>query len=239
MKIYLNEITGIADALVSMFMSKRKWTREMEINIRSLCRRVLDEDGKIRNDVSSTDLFEYNSLLSRVVKWGHKHITLLRFIDMSITVEGLHRAGQDDWDSHAARFNNRIVRSSTRVPMDHSTSEWYESKIIPTDIALSYIGLKTPDSITHEGKTYVKAVNGYILEGMENDVDVRRGLYMLSIPSNFIFKINLTEYAHVFKERNELGAANPEVKLCCERITDQIESFQPLFNRELLNKIKN
>ncbi len=25
MKIYVNEITGIADAIVSMFMSKRSW----------------------------------------------------------------------------------------------------------------------------------------------------------------------------------------------------------------------
>ena len=62
---------------------------------------------------------------------------------------------------------------------------------------------------------------------------------MLSIPSNFIFKINLTEWAHVYKERNEKGTANPEVKLCCEGIADQIEQFQPAFDRELFEKIKN
>ena len=239
MKTYLNEITGIADAIVSMYMSKWKWNREMEIEIRSLCRRVLDADGRINDNASLADISEYSSLLNKVVKWGCKHITLLRFIDISITVEGLHRAGQDDWDSHAARFNNRIVRSSTSVPLDHSTSEWYQSKIIPTDIALAHIGFERPAEITYDGKVYVKSTNGYILEEMKDDPDVRRGLYMLSIPSNFIFKINLTEYAHVFKERNTAGNANPEVKLCCESITDQIESFQPLFNRELLDKIKN
>jgi thymidylate synthase ThyX len=159
---------------------------------------------------------------------------------MSVTVEGLHRGGQDDWDSHAARFNNRIIRSSTRLStFGEEMSDWYQGKIIPTDVALAQIGLKTPDKITYEGKTYIKSINGYILEGMENNPDVKRGLYMLSIPSNFIFKINLTEYAHVFKERNIDGTANPEVKLCCEDITEHIESFQPIFNRELLNKIKN
>ena len=30
MKVYLNEITGLADALTSMYMSKRSWTRELE-----------------------------------------------------------------------------------------------------------------------------------------------------------------------------------------------------------------
>ena len=28
MKVYLNEITGIAPAMVSLLMSKRSWTRE-------------------------------------------------------------------------------------------------------------------------------------------------------------------------------------------------------------------
>ena len=75
------------------------------------------------------------------------------------------------------------------------------------------------------GSSYVKAVNGYIREDMADNPDVKRGLYMLSIPSNFIFKIDLTEWGHVFKERNANGSANPEVKQCCESIADQIEQF--------------
>ena len=37
MKVYLNEVTGLADALVSMYMSKRTWTRELEEEIRLDC----------------------------------------------------------------------------------------------------------------------------------------------------------------------------------------------------------
>ncbi len=62
---------------------------------------------------------------------------------------------------------------------------------------------------------------------------------MLSIPSNFIFKIDLTEWAHVYKERGAHGRANPEVKQCCESIADQIERFHHQFNRELFFKIPN
>ena len=47
MKVYVNEITGIADAIVSMFMSKRSWTREMEMEIRQVCERVLTRQGRI------------------------------------------------------------------------------------------------------------------------------------------------------------------------------------------------
>ena len=86
----------------------------------------------------------------------------------------------------------------------------------------------------------MRGVNGYILKGMENNKDVKRGLYMLSIPSNFIFKINLTEYAHVFKERNKNGTANPEVKTCIESATDKLEKASlGMINRDLLLAIKN
>ena len=87
--------------------------------------------------------------------------------------------------------------------------------------------------------TYVRAVNGYIREDLAGNADVKRGLYMLSIPSTFIFKVDLTEWAHVYKERNQNGRANPEVKQCCEAIADQIEKMIPAFNRELFLKIKN
>jgi len=240
MKVYVNEITGIADAIVSMFMSKRSWTREMEIEIREVCDRVLTRQGRIRPDAEAADLEKYNGWLESLVKWGWRHITMLRFVDISVTVEGLHRAGQDDWDSDAARFNNRIIRSSTRLAsFGYEMSEWYEGKIIPTDAALDFLGIEAPEVIEKDGERYVKGINGYIKEEFQNNPDVKRGLYMLSIPSNFIFKVNLTEWAHVFKERNSKGSANPEVKICCEAIADQINEFQPKFDRELFEKIKN
>ena len=247
MKVYLNEISGIPDAIVSMFMSKRSWTRELELEIRDVCNRVLQRNGSMKSKeqllsekIAEEDIEKFEKWLGGLVKWGWTHTTMLRFIDMSITVEGLHRAGQDDWDAHAKRFNNRIIRSSTRLAtFDYEVSEWYEDKIVPTDIALSQLGISLPEKLTYKGVDYVKAVNGYIREDMKDNSDVKRGLYMLSIPSNFVFKIDLTEWGHVFKERNASGTANPEVKLCCESIADQIESFHKSFNRELFLKIKN
>lgn len=240
MNIYVNEITGIADSIVSMFMSRRSWTREKELEIRDVCERVLSRQGRILEAADENDLNKYNDWLDRLIKWGWRHITMLRFIDISVTVEGLHRAGQDDWDSHAARFNNRIIRSSTRLAeFGYEMSSWYEDKIIPTDMALEYLGINMPDCVEKDGEKFVKTVNGYIKEDLQNSPDVKRGLYMLSIPSNFIFKINLTEWGHVFKERNSQGTANPEVKMCCEEIANQIMLFQPKFDRDLFLKIQS
>lgn len=240
MNIYVNEICGIADAVISMYMSKRSWTREKELEIRNTCDRVLTRHGRINAEASEEDINKYDTWISNLVKWGWHHITMLRFIDISVTVEGLHRAGQDDWDSHAARFNNRIIRSSTRLAsFGYEMSDWYNDKIVPTDMALEYLGINAPEHIEKNGQIFVKTINGYIREDLKDNSDAKRGLYMLSIPSNFIFKINLTEWAHVFKERNSQGTANPEVKICCEAIADQIEEFQPKFNRELFLKIKN
>ena len=253
MKVYLNEVTGIADAITSMFMSKRTWTRELENDIRRICNLCLKTNGEYiplrqcgdctncLNDCKA-DYETFNNWMTKLIKWGTKHITMLRYIDFSITVKGLHRAGQDDVDSHSMRFNNRIIRSSTRLATyGNEMSEWYKEKIIPTDTALGILDHThaLPESIEHNGKTYVKTINGYIEESLKDDKDAKRGLYMLSIPSNFIFKVNLTEWSHVYKERNINSGANPEVKQCCEMIADEIERFQPLFNRDLFAKIKN
>jgi thymidylate synthase ThyX len=237
MNVYLNSITGIDDAIVSMYFSKRSWTREREEQIRTVVERVNDRKGKClyRYDI------DYSKWMQTLTKWGCTHITMLRYIDFSITVEGLHRAGQDDWDSHAKRYENRIMRSSTRLAdfASGEVSDYYKDKIIPTDTALSELGVILPEELEHDGITYVKTVNGYIREDLKDSKDVKRGLYMLSIPSNFIFKVNLTEWSHVYKERCASGTAHPEVKQLCESIADQIESFQPYFNRELFQNIKN
>lgn len=244
MKVYLNKITGIDDAIVSMYMSKRTWTRELENKIRNGAYLGTNRYGGLstfgfsERNQQLVDFFVDE--LNKVVKWGKRHMTMLRFIDISVTVEGMHRAGQDDIDSHAMRFNNRIIRSSTRLAkFGNEMSDYYSEKVIPTDVALAALGITTPEKLEYEGKTYVKTVNGYVQEGMENNKDVLRGLYMLSIPSNFIFKCQLTEWAHVYKERNKNGTANPEVKEFCEAVCDQLEAMVPQFNRELLAAIPN
>ena len=246
MKVYLNAITGIDDAIVSMFMSKRSWNREMEEHIREVCKKVLTADGCFNRDwqLSFGDaeaLSEFEDWMTKLSKWGWRHITMLRFVDLSFTVEGLHRGGQDDWDAHAMRFNNRIIRNSTRLAdfRDGEMSAWYQGKIIPTDTALKSLGIETPEELNVDGVKYVRTVNGYVREDLKDSRDAKRGLYHLSIPSSFIFKVNLTEFAHVYKERNATGGAAPEVKECCEACADSLEQFCPWFNRDLLMKIKN
>lgn len=244
MEVFLNRIDGIDDAIVSMFLSKRTLTRELELDVRreTLANSNLVFDGKIPFGALNGMSEKLNDWLKRLFKWGVRHYTMLRFIDLSFTVYGLHRGGQDDLDSHAMRMQNRIIRSSTRLA-DFSKGEmssYYQGKIIPTDVALAALGITTPDEIEYEGQTYVRAANGYILKGMEDNKDAKRGLYMLSIPSNFIFRITLTEFAHVFKERNSEGTANPEVKEAVESMTSQLSSATLGFvGRELLTSIRN
>lgn len=242
MNVYLHSIDGIADAIISMHMSKRTWTRDMEQEIYRITNKVLDRNGRYQIDPNSNDpdVIQFNDWLKKLTKWGRQHITMLKFIDLSITVEGLHRGGQDDWDSHAKRFDNRIIRSSTRLArFGNEMSDFYKDKIIPTDEALKLWGINLPESIKKNGDTYVKTINGYVREDLKDDNDARRGLYMLSIPSNFIFRINLAEFAHVYKERNQNSHANPEVKQCCEAIMDELNNAQPMFTRELMLEIKN
>lgn len=243
MEVYLNRIDGWDDAIISMFLSKRTLTRELECEIRNAvaaCTSHSFNEETVGALINPTD--KLSVWLQKLFKWAPIHITMGRFLDFSFTVYGLHRAGQDDLDSHAKRMENRIIRSSTRLA-DYShgeVSEYYKDKIIPTDVALAALGIITPEEIEYEGKTYVKGVNGYILKGMENNKDVKRGLYMLSIPSNFIFKCNLTEFAHIYKERNKNGSANPEVKDCIEMATDKLAlASQGFINRDLLLAIKN
>jgi len=248
MNVYLNRIDGIDDAIVSMLFSKRSWTKETENRIRNINRMVNEPIGRYipQDSVFASQnekLYEeYNDYLDKVLKWGTKHITLLKFIDISVTVEGIHRAGQDDWDAHAQRFQNRIVRSSTRLATfdEGEVSEFYVDKIMSTDTVLKALGLEVPEHVTREdGTKFVKTVNGYIREDLKENKDVLRGLYMLSIPSNFIFCCNLADWAHVYKERGKHGGANPEVKYLAEEIADQLELFQPKFTREVWMKVQN
>lgn len=244
MEVFLNRVDGVDDAVISMFLSKRTLTRQLEMDIRSetASHSKLTHDGQNPLGSLINPSEKLNDWLTRLFKWGVRHYTMLRFIDLSFTVYGLHRGGQDDLDSHAMRMNNRIIRSSTRLAdfSQEEVSSFYKDKIIPTDIALAYLGIKTPEEIEYNGVTYVRAANGYIVKGMERNKDVKRGLYMLSIPSNFIFKIQLTEFAHVYKERNSTGTANPEVKMAVESMADQLDAATAGFaNRSLLMDIQN
>ena len=62
---------------------------------------------------------------------------------------------------------------------------------------------------------------------------------MLSIPSNFVSNISLCEWGHVFRERNDDGTANPEVKKWAEMVTDEITKMQPQITRDYILSIMN
>lgn len=243
MRVKLNSISGIDDAIACMFLSKRTWTEELDSSIRDIVQRAEGPDGgygAFSYHLRADEDIQFDKWMRMLCKIGAKHITLLRFVDFSFTVQGLHRGGQDDWDSHAARFNNRIIRSSTRLAdFGHEKSDYYKGKILTMDDVIKHLTIVMPNEITYEGETYVKAVNGYIRKGLEELNDVKRGLYMLSIPSNFIFRVNLTEFAHVYKERGQHGTANPEVKQLAEMCANEIEYHLPWVTRELLMEIKN
>lgn len=236
MKVYLNEITGMADAIVTLYLSKRTWTPELDAEIRSdwkllshgLCTWRAKEGQRTKKRIET------------FLKYAWEHTAMLDFVTISATVDGIHRAGQDDWDSHAKRFDNRIIRSSTRLAdfSEGEMSDYYKGKIIPTDVALRDVfNINLPDEMEKDGKEYVKSVNGYILKGMEDDRDVKRGLYMESIPSTFIFKCNMAQWSHVYRLRNKNSTANPEVRELAEKLQDEIEEQMPWFNREFLAKV--
>ena len=103
MKVYLNRVTGIDDAIITMFISNGNWTRELEMDIRNLHDRVLDRYGRILPCATSADIERFGSLVKRLLNWGWKHITMLRFIDFSISVDGLHR------DRKSTRLNSSHI----------------------------------------------------------------------------------------------------------------------------------
>ena len=236
MRVILNSITGFEDAIMSMYFSKRTWNEDYDREVKEVCRAVLNSDGSFNQNCSEMELHQFNMVWSQALRIAKRHITLGRYIDFSFTVIGLHRGALDDLDAHAMRFSNRIIRSSTRLAKyeDGEKSDFYKGKILTTDEALKLCELDStvPLTVCIDGVTYVKAVNGYIREDLANNKDALRGLYMLSIPSNCLFRCNMTDFVHVYNERNKDSGANPELKECIEKCMDLITERQPLITRD-------
>ena len=242
MKVYLNEISGLWQAIASMYMSKRSWTREKEREIMHFFEHCYDRRGFLHGYwLGDTSEIALMGMLDKLFKWAPKHITMTRFLDFAFTVEGLHRGAQDDFDAHAKRLENRILRSSTRLAKfgGDEKSDWYKGKILTTDEALKHMDISVPTELMLDGKNYIKTANGYVLEEYANDKDVLRGLYMLSIPSNFTFRVNCTEFAHILKERDKNGHAHPELQECVEEMLRLIQNEIPQLTREWFYNVRN
>lgn len=239
MKFELMEVRGIVDACLALKMTRRSYTPEYEEKIRTALYECTDSrTGKI---TEKCDAYSYGLIcveLNKIAKWGAGvnlsayidagHETILRFIDFSIHVTGLHRGAMDDFDAHAMRMNNRIVRSSTRGNGAYSVgeiSDWYKDKIIPLSEVAESIDL--PQTIERDGKTYFFVGDGYIQEDFIDNGDAQRGLYRLSIPMDCICKINLFDLRHIYMRRNEYTHANPELAAGIEMLADQIEDAVP------------
>lgn len=147
MKVTLTEMHSIRDAIRTMYMSKRTWNVEIEQQLKEMVDHCTDRYGRPLDLPEDDELkIKFDKEVAKLLKWGQKHITMLRFEDISVVVEGLHRGATDDLDSHAKRMDNRIIRSSTRLADYHEgeVSEWYEDKIITWDEVLKYLGTKIP-----------------------------------------------------------------------------------------------
>jgi hypothetical protein len=224
MKVYLNKITGIDDAAVAMLMSKRTWTREKEQSLRAVVDEATNRNGMYCPNRCSIEVQKgFETLMGKCIKYGvdQMHTTLLRFIDLSFTVEGLHRAGQDDWDAHTKRMDNRIIRASTRLAdfSDDEKSAWYQGKILyPSEV------VDLPPVFVKDGIEYVLRAFGYVRADLSENRDVKRGLYPEAIPSNFVFKVQYPELCHIIQFRDANGHAHPEVQLLAEEIKDAVYS---------------
>lgn len=239
MKVQLNSISGIDDALLTMYFSRGTWDWDLDKSIRAMVCACTDRQGWYNPSKSFIDNDKYDKTMRTWLKYAPIHSTMASFIDLSFTVEGMHRAGQDDWDSHAKRMDNRIIRQSTRlgnIPED-AKSDFYKGKILTYHEAMDILGIEAPDEITHEGKTYIRVHDGYVLKGLEKNRDAHRGLYHLAFPSNFTFKVNLAQFAHIYRHRNEKGGANPEVKQLAEQCMSLITAAQPLLTRGVVMSI--
>ena len=263
MRAYLQEITGWDGAITSMFMSKGTWTPKLGEEIHDVCDAVLTRRGFIKREFMKEIVIPYDHPLITFTKWvnmlckiGSKHTTLLRFIDFCFVVDDVHRAAQDDFDAHAKRFDNRIVRLSTRLSAinenrinedtnDIKLSSFYDGKVLTLGQVLKIMNIELPDEIIVDGSTYIRGIDGYINGEYKDNYDVARGLYKLGLSSLFVFKCNLCEYAHVRDLRMkktpghpQSGRAHPELWDLIDAIDTALYEKHKQFDSNLFDSIK-
>ena len=78
MKATVTSITGFYGAFVSMFMSKRTWTPELDKEIKEVCDSVLDNNGRLREEQDSENLEKFNKWLGMLLRLGKN---ILQFLD--------------------------------------------------------------------------------------------------------------------------------------------------------------
>lgn len=241
MKFELKEISGVKDAILALFFSKGHYTDEIDREVRETVETVTGRDGKVIVGLNDIAYMKYCRYLYKLAKYGTGfdmsnaltagHDTLLRFIDFSIVVRDLHRGAMDDFDAHAMRMNNRIVRTSTRLGgVDAlSVSDYYDGAIKFPDQLMDL-----PDTI-EDGETYVKIGHGYVKKSLAHIPDVVRGLTPLAANMSCICQIDFYDMRHIYACRNEYSKAHPELKLGIESLATQIEKALPILGKLIRN----
>lgn len=161
------------------------------------------------------------------------HSTIGRFLDICCVVDGLHRGATDDFDAHAKRLDSRIIRMSTRTnsPDKLELSDWYKGKILTmNELDDDDVYFVLPDEIEKSGVVYKRTKYCYVREDLVKDCDVLRGGTPLGISNLFIFKCNITEWAHIVKLRKPGTHAAPELQEMIQMINDEIVKIEPLLN---------
>lgn len=77
MRVTVKSITGFYGAFVSMFISKRTWTPELDAEIERVCDSVLDNHGRIKTNANSKDVEQFNKWLGILLRMGKRHITVI------------------------------------------------------------------------------------------------------------------------------------------------------------------
>lgn len=244
MSITLVEVSGIPHALAALKQSKRHYDLDEHLEDIRFYREVSDERGFIlpENNLCADAAAKVVSDLTRLAKWGAGvdqgdagtridagHETLLRYIDFTFAVRNIGYATMADLDSHAKRFDNRIVRSSSRLASydETETCWWYNDKNLELGQAAELLGIEYPDTFEYNNITWKRTANGYVPLGYENDKDIVRGNYPLHIPMSAVMRINFVDLRHIYMRRNIFTHATPELKVDIEDLADQIEQAIP------------
>lgn len=241
MEFKLVEVTGLAQAITSLKLSKRNYDYGKHMDLMQKIHKHSDFTGSLAGaDPFDPDVIEIMDDLRKVAKYGagvggeawkdDGHDTLLRYIDFTFMTLGLHRAAQDDLDAHAKRFDSRIVRESTRLATfgPGEKSEWYANRIRTVEDMMKTCEMELPRHYTDdEGITWVYTSNGYVRSDLVGDKDIMRGNYPECIPSNALWKVNMYDLRHIYMRRNGMTHAAPELTIGIESLADQIEKAVP------------
>lgn len=245
MEFKLTKVSGVDDAIISLFVSKRHFDPEECDRVRDLIYTCSDRKGALTIDADYPRVKEVEVVqwLKKVCKYGlqlgykRSHETLLRFIDFTIETRGLHKAAMGDLDAHAPRMNNRIIRASSRLASFDSgeKSDYYKGKILTIGEAMGeniphlFVKVKEAEGdVIKSADTYRFNGFGFVREDCWDDQDVQRGTYMLSIPSDAIWKCDFVGLKHIYAMRNKFTHAHPELQEGMEQLADQIEKALPI-----------